>query len=791
MTDSAALRTPDVLRFEVSQRIRSLVAAAAHSADSQGAVLVLLEAGKLEVIARHGKAGELFEATETMLENMLPGKLHVQRNKRRTGQRNAAGDLAELRFLASVSIDVDNRSVGFLAACDTEPRTFSAAQEYVLRTLGTEIGDQMKLQQLLKSEHAIRTSNDAASERLRLLESVVVNANDAVLITEAEPLDLPGPRILYANAAFTRTTGYTLAEILGKTPRILHGPNTDRKPLERLKVALREWKPVEVELLNYRKDGSTFWVELSIVPVADETGWYTHWVSVQRDVSERKANEDNAVRIRMAEAHNEALANEMKERVRSEAQLAHTAFHDHLTGLRNRAYFMDRLKGSVEQFKGRPGYTCAVVFLDIDNFKTVNDRFGHSVGDLLLVEIAERLKACSRTQDTIARIGGDEFTIFLDDLQEPREAILLVERVLEALSTPMRLANNEVISGASVGISIGHYTDPEHILRDADTAMYRAKEEGGNRYAVFNEAMHEEAMAALNIRLELGKAVEQRQFELHYQPLVDTKTQQICALEALVRWRHPQRGIVPPLDFIEIAEKTGLIVPLGSWILKEACRHLCIWKTSVPAIRNLRMSVNVSTRQLNDPSFFGDLELTLAESGIKPSELQLEITESVFVNNPERIGKLFRRIRRLGVQIACDDFGTGYSSLSYLQMYPIDTIKIDQSFVKGLDTKQADADIVHMIVSLAQALRMNVTAEGVESIAQQDMLREYGCTVVQGYFYSPPVSFEEMTSLLMQQIVKFPPESVSRVRTTIPAKRMQRLPVRVGDRARVSFMGEV
>ncbi len=764
----------DVPRFEVSGRIRSLVAAAAHSADCQGAVLILLEGGKLEVVARHGRAADLFEPTEKMLENMLPGSLHVQRNKRRVAHKITGIDQADLRFIASVSIDVDNETVGFLAACDTEPHTFSAAQEYVLRTLAAEIGDQMKLQRLLRSERAIRTSNDVASERLRLLESVVVNANDAVLITEAEPLDLPGPKILYANAAFTRTTGYTLAEILGKTPRILHGPDTNRKPLERLKVALREWKPVEVELLNYRKDGSTFWVELSIVPVANETGWFTHWVSVQRDVSERKANEENAVRIRMAEAHNEALANEVKERMRSEAQLAHTAFHDHLTGLRNRAYFMDRLAGSVEQFKGRLGSTCAVVFLDIDNFKTVNDRFGHSVGDLLLVEIAERLKACTRTRDTVARIGGDEFTIFLEDLHEPREAILLVERILEALRAPMHLVNNEVISGASAGISIGHYTDPEHILRDADTAMYRAKEEGGNRYAVFNEAMHEEAMAALNVRLELGKAIEQGQFELHYQPLVDTKTQQICALEALVRWRHPQRGIVPPLDFIEIAEKTGLIVPLGSWILKQACRHLCILKKSVPALQNFRMSVNVSTRQFDDPSFFSDLESALAESGIKPSELQLEITESVFVNNPERIGKLFRRIRKLGVQIACDDFGTGYSSLSYLQMYPIDTIKIDQSFVKRLDTKQADADIVHMIVSLAQALRMNVTAEGVESIGQQDVLREYGCTVVQGYLYSPPITFEEMTSLLIEQNMRFPFESQSRLKSTIVLEHTQR-----------------
>ena len=736
----------------VSARLHSLVVSAAHSAGTAGAVLVLRKEGGFALTVQHGPPGMNFRITDAACTELLSEEYGDGLDGGARSTEKLRTLFPELQFFVSLPVRSEGESAGFLAVCDTEAKVLNAAQQYVLRTLASEVGDQLQLASLRKAHEEHRTLHSTTNERLRLLESVVVNANDAVLITEAEPVDLPGPRILYANAAFTRVTGYSLEEVLGKTPRILQGPDTNAEPLKRLKAALKAWKPVEVELQNYRKDGSTFWVELSIVPVADETGWYTHWVSVQRDVSERKQNEEDAVRFRLAQVHNAALAKEVEERMRSEAELAHTAFHDHLTGLRNRAYFLDRLKTSVEQASTRPHYQCAVLFLDLDDFKGVNDRFGHSVGDLLLQKVAQRLNSCTRPQDTLARIGGDEFTLLLDNVEGLSEVLAVAERVLQALAVPIQLAGNEIVASASIGLSLGTYTDPEHLLRAADTAMYRAKEDGGSRYAIFNEQMHESAMAALKLRVEMREALEKNQFELHYQPLVDTVTNRICGLEALVRWRHPERGLVPPLDFIPVAEETGLIIPLGSWVLREACRHLRAWQRTLPLGDHFKVNVNVSTRQLEDADFFDQLQSVLEETGVRASDLQLEITESVFLKSPVRIGALFSRIRALGVSIACDDFGTGYSSLSYLQLYPIDTIKIDQSFVRRLHSGQADADIIRMIIGLARALRMDVSAEGVEEPRQQSLLRDLGCTVVQGYLYSRPLPFETTTQLLYHGI---------------------------------------
>src|SRR5579875_2578563 len=445
---------PDSL---LHQRIQTLTTSAAHCAASGAAALLLCQRGYTTVAAHHGEAAMLFPQDKDVLERLLATDLYVSREEGSRLTSDLRQAAPELRFVATVPIEHRGERVGLLVACDRLAKTFSAAQEYLLRALATQISDQFELEHLRRSQERSRDTTESATERLRLLESVVVNANDAVLITEAEPVDLPGPRILYANAAFTRTTGYTPEEILGKTPRILQGPETDRKPLERLKAALKAWKPVEVELQNYRKDGSTFWVELSIVPVADETGWYTHWVSVQRDISERKQQEQNALRVQLAEARSEALAKEVKERMRSEAELAHTAFHDHLTGLRNRAYFLDRLRTSVEQSSTRPQFRCAVIFLDLDGFKEINDTLGHSIGDLTLVEVAQRLTLCSRPQDTVARMGGDEFTILLDDIADIKDVTAIAERAIQELAAPIRIGDHVVTIGASVGLSVGSY----------------------------------------------------------------------------------------------------------------------------------------------------------------------------------------------------------------------------------------------------------------------------------------------------------------------------------------------
>ncbi len=733
-------------------RLTHLVVAAACAAQTHGATLLLKRGSEPERVISHGEETQRIAIGAELFEELLRHDLYVNGLAAHVHPGAGPSAKADPGFFASVPVEQNGSRVGLLVIHDVAPHHLSGAQEYVLRTLAAEISDQLELHRLRQADLDHRTSRDAAVERLRLLESVVVNANDAVLITEAEPVDLPGPRIVYANAAFTRTTGYSLEEVLGKTPRILQGANTGDGARQQLKKALKRWKPIELELLNYRKDGTQFWVELSIVPVADEKGWFTHWVSVQRDVSERKANEENAMRLRLAQAQNQELATEVQERKRVEAELAFTAFHDHLTGLRNRAYFMDRLELAADRTRRRPGCFSGVIFLDLDGFKIVNDSLGHHAGDLMLAEVARRLRLCARAEDTLSRIGGDEFTLLCEDLTHAADIVAIAERILVELAPPIRLANGDLLASASLGISFGDYTDPEHMLRDADVAMYRAKKEGGSRYALFDDEMHEAARAALCTRMELRAAIEGGQLEMFYQPIVDTTDGQTRAVEALVRWRHPERGMIPPLEFIGIAEETGLIVPLGSWVLHEVCRHFCIWAGALALDPGFRVNVNVSSRQLEDNGFFEDLQRALEQNDVPPERLELEITESVFLKNADRVGALFNRIRSLGVRIAFDDFGTGYSSLSYLERYPIDTLKIDQSFVKRLATGHVNADIVRMIVGLAHSLGVDVSAEGVEEAHQRDALQAYGCTVVQGYLYSRPMPFDAMTARLSEEV---------------------------------------
>ena len=748
--DTIALPTEPHLAQALPERLGHLVAATACAAQTGGALLLLKRGGQAETVLSHGLRADRISLGPDLFAELLTVDLYVNGPEAHSLYRNTRRGTEDFGFFASVPVAQNGIPAGLLVIHDIAPHHLSGAQEYVLRTLAAEIGDQLELQALRQADRAHRTSRDAAVERLRLLESVVVNANDAVLITEAEPVDLPGPRIVYANAAFTRTTGYSLEEVLGKTPRILQGTNTGDEARQRLKRALKRWKPIELELLNYRKDGTQFWVELSIVPVADEKGWFTHWVSVQRDVSERKANEENAIRLRLAQAQNQELATEVQERKRVEAELAFTAFHDHLTGLRNRAYFMDRLELTAERSRKRPPYCSGVIFLDLDGFKVVNDSLGHNAGDLMLVEVAKRLRSCARPQDTLARIGGDEFTLLCEDLTGPTDIISIAERILAELASPIQLSNMEIPAYASLGISFGEYDDPDCMLRDADIAMYRAKKEGGSRYALFDDGMHEMARAALCTRMELRSAIEAGQLEMFYQPIISTVDGQTCAVEALVRWQHPERGMIAPLEFISIAEETGIIVALGSWVLHEVCRHFGIWASTLALDPDFRVNVNVSSRQLEDNRFFDDLQDALKKYGVPPHRLELEITESVFLKNADRVGTLFNRIRSLGVRIAFDDFGTGYSSLSYLERYPIDTLKIDQSFVKRLAIGHANADIVRMIVGLAHSLGVDVSAEGVEETHQRDALQAYGCTVVQGYLYSRPVPFGEITQRLTE-----------------------------------------
>jgi diguanylate cyclase (GGDEF)-like protein len=388
----------------------------------------------------------------------------------------------------------------------------------------------------------------------------------------------------------------------------------------------------------------------------------------------------------------------------------------------------------------------AILFIDLDRFKNVNDSLGHRAGDLVLIEASRRLERCVRTGDTLARLGGDEFVIVLDDVDDVDQACLIAQRILASFEAPFIVAGQELFASASIGIATSLVTDesPEDVLRNADIAMYRAKQLGKQRYELFSPELLTNAVLRLELETDLARALERNEFRLYYQPLVSMQGNCLAGFEALVRWQHPRRGLVNPDEFISLAEENGTIVPLGAWVLNEACRQLQLWRTEIPAAIDLQMNINVSGKQLASPDFLAILDHALAASGLPADRVNMEITESVLMENAERTRLTLTQIRRRGVRIHLDDFGTGYSSLSYLRNFPIDSLKIDRSFVSAAgDTPTsglASEEIVRTIIGLAHSLSLTVTAEGTETLAQVEALRELGCTNVQGYHFSRPVA---------------------------------------------------
>jgi len=477
-----------------------------------------------------------------------------------------------------------------------------------------------------------------------------------------------------------------------------------------------------------------------------------HRVSVQTESLESSdaqhrmttaLNEQRAVRVQ-----NAALTEEIAERQKAESRLLHVAFHDNVTQLHNRSYFMESLAEALKQVQGNKKSRWALLYIDLDNFKSVNDMFGHRIGDLLLLAIARRLQGCAREHDVLARLQGDEFTLLFANPKSIEQVIRMGERILTLIEEPISLAGAMLPMTASIGVCHVNESAAEaaEILRDADTAMYEAKRQGGSRCVLYDSAMHEEAIAALQAKLELKTAVEQEEFELYYQPLVRMEDASVYGMEALIRWNHPVRGLVSPAEFIPLAETTGHICAIGNWVLRQGCKDFKRFREVYAG--PLLLSLNVSSQQLDEPVFFSYLTSVLAETGMTPSSLQLELTESVLLKDAARLGRLFREIRALGVKIAFDDFGTGYSSLSYLQRYPIDTLKIDQSFVQNMGKGSANADIVKFVIELAHVTNMEVSAEGIEVPEQALALLERGCSIAQGYLYSRPVPLAAMIAIL-------------------------------------------
>jgi len=524
-------------------------------------------------------------------------------------------------------------------------------------------------------------------------------------------------RIVFINSAGVKLLGATNRAELISLPVSRFVPQNIR-PDNGKRVA--KFQPIFVEQKLRRLDGSLLDAEVAVVSFTYQEGPAVQVVA--RDISARKEAEE---------------------------RLLHEAFHDPLTDLANRALFLEHLKLAVERAKRPKGYLFAVLFLDLDRFKNINDSLGHTIGDQLLRAVARRLEKCLRQIDIVARFGGDEFAVLLDGIEDSSDAVRVAERIQRELRTPLSLGGHEVFISASIGIALSgrRYEHTEEIVRDADTAMYRAKALGKARHEIFDTEMHARAVAVLQLETDLRRAIERKEFCIHYQPIVSLADDKLHGFEALVRWRHPDRGLIAPKEFIAVAEETGAIVPLGRWVLREACRQMSQWQQRFPVAEGLILSVNMSGKQFAQPDLFQQVQRILGETGFNPRRLQLEITESAVIENTATVTAMLMQLRSLGIKLSMDDFGTGYSSLSYLHRFPIDTLKIDRSFISN-QAEAGETGIVRTIIMLARDLGMNVVAEGVETCEQLSYLRSLDCELGQGYYFSHPVNVAEITSLL-------------------------------------------
>ena len=604
----------------------------------------------------------------------------------------------DLPFLVVTGVANEEEAVALLKA---------GAQDYLAKdrlvrlvpAVAREVREATGRRARRRAEAALRASE--AHHR-----AIVDTAFDAIVTVDADG------RLVSLNRGAERIFGYPASAVVGQ-------------PLALLLPAAPDLGAVcapdrTCEVAGRRRDGTPVPLEFSVTEIRPAPG--PLFAAILRDVTERRD---------------------------FETRLAHQAFHDALTGLPNRALFLDRLGHALAR-SDRHRRAVAVLFLDLDRFKVVNDSLGHEAGDRLLVATASRLRACLRPSDTLARFGGDEFTVLLEDIGGARDAAAVAERITAALGGAMTIGDQELVVTASIGIALGTAGSvvPGDLLRHADIALYRAKGEGKARYAVFDTAMHEQARARLALEGDLRRALAQGELELHYQPQVSLATGQIVGVEALARWQHPARGMIAPAQFLPLAEEIGLMVPLGQWVLAAACRQAQEWRARWQAAAELRLAVNLSAPEFREPHLVARVAEVLTRTGFPPHLLELELTESALLGDAPATADTLRALRRLGVRLALDDFGTGYSSLSYLRRFRADTLKIDRSFVAGLATTPEQQAIVAAIGALAHALGLGVTAEGVETAEQVERLRSLGCDLGQGYYFARPLPPEGMGPLL-------------------------------------------
>ena len=564
-----------------------------------------------------------------------------------------------------------------------------------------------------------------AEETLRLAQRALEASGNGIVITDRRHPDNP---VVYVNPAFERITGYAESEVLGRNCRFLHGEEHDQPATQQLRRAIAAGRQARVLMRNYRKDGTPFWNDLLVAPVRAEDGGITHYVGVQNDVTEQKQAEES---------------------------LLHLATHDSLTGLPNRNLLHDRLSQAINQAQ-RVDRQAAVLFIDVDRFKNINDSLGHSVGDLLISVVGQRLRGAVRMVDTVARVGGDEFVVVLTEVSRDTDIIQLLPNLIDAIAEPMPAEGHTLQVTASIGISVypRDGTDVMTLLKNADTAMYRAKDAGRNTFRFYAPEMNADALDRLRLESDLRKAVSNDQLLIHYQPQVDFESGRIVAAEALVRWQHPLKGLVSPCEFIPLAEETGLIVAIGEWVLRHVCGQIRAWREAGLACP--KVAINLSPRQFRQADLIEMIRQALREHDLMAEMIELEITESTLMRNPEEASTLLGELDRLGFRLSVDDFGTGYSSLAYLKRFPLHALKIDRSFVQDIETNRDSAAIAAAVISLAHNLDLKVVVEGVETVNQMEYLRGLKCDIAQGYLHGRPMPAEELMAALASQTLPAP-----------------------------------
>lgn len=551
---------------------------------------------------------------------------------------------------------------------------------------------------------------------LRMLKRGVEASPHGIVMADARRPNRP---MVYANSSFLAMTGYSEEEVLGQGCHFLQGEDTDPASIDRIRVGLRDQTEIDVVLRNYRKNGEPFWNYLRISPVLDRDGICTHFIGVQQDITRQKEQE---------------------------AQIRFQARHDALTGLPNLESFTELLSELLKNLAKQPG-RIVLLYVDLDGFKPINEGLGHSIGNQVLVTVARRLGSVAGQTATVARLAADEFGVLLSGLNSREVAIELAERFLEAVAEPIVIENQRIHVSASIGLADNArpLEQPHEIIQYADLALRQAKRQGRNTWQWYRGQRMEKNEQTVTLRQDLDTALKEQQFELHYQPLVDTVSGCLRSVEALVRWRHPSRGMISPGEFISLAEQTGQIIPLGRWILQQACRDMVDF--SAKTGRDLPVAVNISSLQFLRDGFLEEVQHTLAESGLSPMLLELEVTESVLLDGAEPVIELMQTLKAMGIRVALDDFGTGYSSLSYLRDLPTHRVKLDRSFIQAIETDHRMAAIVQAVITMAHNMDMSVVAEGIETREQQQDMARRHCDLLQGYYFARPMSLANLKAL--------------------------------------------